>query len=291
MIFSHKLWQLHSPELHNLAYQRYLRNTKYRYWYGITESLCHFQLIGTYDWPQIYDPHLHPRFQDAEGKPRVLNAFTSPMLEINILAKALWEFDRSLRVFIRCALLHRQAEPHSDQKNFWVQTPALRGSTCAALQNFILYRNGITAFVDTSPDRYRQQLNIDLDDPQAVFKLRMNLLESSTDAPCYWNQEHSLLSVWKWIFGCHTGRTPEEAVVEMRENLELTNPVIHDQSHAGNGYGIAHMGPIQQWDNSPRICPAEGNDVGGIWLRSPYGSPVPPPTPPPNPSDLPPWPY
>lgn len=90
----------------------------------------------------------------------------------------------------------------------------------------------------------------------------MNILQSSTYAPAYATQEESLLGVWKWIFGCHTGVTPEGAVVDMRERRELTNPII--QSHGGFGYGISHMHPIQEWELSPRICPAEGNDLGDI---------------------------
>jgi hypothetical protein len=250
------MWHLGGVELHNLAFERHLISTRYRYWDGIKEALTYFFYSGDdHNWP-LKDPHSEMQYQLPGGGRRTLPAYIFPMLGINRFARALWELDKSIRMFMRCAVLHRQTSEHRDRDNFWVETWVLRCRTALYLKNFIYYRNQIQVhFVD-------ERGNCPAPDNNKTFvKLRMNLLGSTNRSMTVDRQEDALLAIWRWMFGCHTGINPDSVVQNMRRTRELTSP-----RHVSYMYPFAcvNFENLREWDNSPRIWPSDGDDLGNM---------------------------
>jgi hypothetical protein len=239
-----------------MAFEIHLINTRYRYWDGIAESLLYFHEFGeNHNWP-LKDPHSEMQYQFHGGVRRTLANNTPPMIGINRFARALWELDKSIRMFMRCAVLHRQTPAHPDRDNFWVQSYNVRSRTALYLRNFIYYRNRIQVhFVDSRGICPAPDTDVD------SLSLRMNLLGSTNRSMTIDRQEDALLEIWRWMFGCHTGVNPDSVVQDMRRTRELASPRHVSFIHQFSWF---NFDSLRQWDNSPRIWPSDGNDLGNM---------------------------
>lgn len=259
--FSRKIWEIDGLELHNLAFGGgFLVGTRYRNWHGIKEATMYFKTEGhNFQWP-FNDPPLIPRPLDNRGLPDTLKPDQPPMLELNRIAKALWEFDKSIRCFIRCAVKRKPWIDGAERNDFWVDTPIYSGSVARALRQFILYRTRIFAFYT---DLFG---NCPADFNGESLGLRFNLLSSATYIRSFPEQKDCVLSIWDWMYACHLRHTqsdiaPQAFIRQMWERGEIANPTRVSYKFA---YACSDFSSLRQWDRSPRIRLMEGDELGDL---------------------------
>ena len=257
---SHKIWRIDELELHRLVFYENLGNTKYRYWKGINEATMYFQQEGNrFRWPVNYPP-LAERPWDRNGDIRALKPDRHPMLELNRIAKALWEFDKSLRCFIRCAIRYRATNEEAEHDHFWVETPMYDAHFARVLRLFIYYRTRIrTEYLDGFG-------NCPAVPHETSLGLRFNLLSQRARVRDFPAQEDSVLSIWHWMYGCHltqnhTAASPQHFIRQMFERGEIANPTRVSYKFP---YACSDFSSLHEWDHSPYIRPGEGDELGDL---------------------------
>jgi hypothetical protein len=161
LTMSHKVWDLDSMELHELAVDLYLRSTRYRDFAGNFQAIWFLQHIWDVPFPIALPTY-------ANGSLRCL-ANVEPMLSLNRLLKALFEFMKSIRVFMRTAVLHRRQHRHETE--FWVRCPSVHVSVYNILET--LMEHFFDMDVTPVEDREYNSLGRDL----TRFQFVTNLLQ------------------------------------------------------------------------------------------------------------------
>ena len=235
--------------MHSLACVNLLSATRYTYWKGILESIKYFRGLERVGHPL---PRPDPAFDLNSLVPDEM-----PMLRLNILAKALWEFDKSLRIFMRAAILWRQQNSQANDSNsgFWVESPLFRPGVAMYLGHFIWYRTRLpTYFFD------RENIWPPADNASDL-KLRINLLDPQGLASAHNQAFDSLWWIWVWMFGPEDGqddRWVSDWVNELMANHRVSNP-----PYTSYMFHVAWpwFHNLREWNDSPRIEPGYAFDL------------------------------
>jgi hypothetical protein len=194
-----------------LATQVRLEGTRYQNWDGIFQSLYFFEGIEYLQFP-IRDPH---NFENE-----VFAADADPMLFINRIVKACWELLRSMRVYIRAAIIHRREDPQMsllpwDQREFWVKGCEVD------LSVFLLFRELLQHFLGL---RIYPILDNQHDGIQNIRDIEWmaNLLDPRVEGPHYQDGKKLLADLYYFLFEpeCH------ERLSTWWWNQELTYPMV-----------------------------------------------------------------
>jgi hypothetical protein len=167
LTISHKVWDLDGMDLHELAMDLYLRSTCYRDFEGNFQAIWFLQHIWSVPFPIAPET-------DANGSLRSL-ANVEPMLSLNRLLKAFFEFMKSIRVFMRTAVLYRRQHRH--EKEFWVRCPSVHISVYRILETLMdeFFKMKVTPVDDREYNRLghdvaRFQFIVNLLEPRASFQ-------------------------------------------------------------------------------------------------------------------------
>jgi hypothetical protein len=243
---SRKRWELDSKELHELATHTILGQTKYRHWTGIVEAVHHLERLNGILEP-LPDPH------DLTGEIGRLEPHKWPMLEYNRLFKALWEFIKSIRVFMRCAVIHQRSSlPHAENGHFWIQGPLLRPSVYSVISGVMEDFFGVKCW---AIDRFGTHPPMDVTDApntpesETRFGFFANLLCEDAGASHYNCQRDLLIDIYQHVFG---GPQNADIFAECIDTGELVDPPM-----VSYGFAIA-MDHQELGENapSPWILPA-----------------------------------
>lgn len=196
--------------------------------------------------------------------PETLLPDETPMMEINALAKALWEFDKSLRIFMRAAILWRQQNSNEvSDSNFWVESPFFNPEIAMYLAHFIWYRTRLPVYFFDVGNNWPPA------DNSSHLKFRINFLHPEGLARAYDEGFDSILLIWAWMFGPDDD-DPEDTslsdwVDEFHDNRRWSNPPY--TSYAFNvAWPWFHN--LREWDNSPMIEPGQTDDLGDLQSHS-----------------------
>lgn len=181
-------------------------------------------------------------------------------MEINVLAKALWEFDKSLRIFMRAAILYRREYPEQGSE-FWVESPLFHAPTARFLADFIGHRTELPVHFLDGDDNFPVEGNPD------ALKFRINLLSTYGFAPAYHEAVDNISSIWTWMFGPGDDGQQQpplhEWVQSFRVNKSLSNP-----PYTSYLWRVAwpYFHNIREWDRSPQIQPSSRrpDDLGDL---------------------------
>jgi hypothetical protein len=234
------IYSLDSWEFHRMTVIELMGGTKYQYWDGVFEAMRYFQNAKPVTIP-LADPHTYVQL------PAKLNPTEQPMLNINRLAKAFWEFDKSLRIFMRAAIESRSRQ--RDKLNFWVQSPELDPKTASTLVTFIRYRTLMPCFIIDAEGRTPPSLS----PIRGPWKFRMNLLNPLAHAHSYPEPTTSLKWIWIWMFG-----QGEDFVEQMCVRMELSNPRMTSYK-----YNVARADFNTLWEamDSPAVSPSRSPEI------------------------------
>ena len=252
--FRKYVWILDSLELHELALRRHLGGTKYRHWKGIFESVYFFQDLED-GWTHPFnDPH-HP---DKYGVNFLANA--EPMLTINRLIKAFWEFSKSIRTFMRCAVMHRQSfDSTADHHNFWIWCPSMRVSTFRFIEKFLQYFYKIDALpVDLDG---RPLDDLPLGDTYVSFY--MNLLQDRAWADEADWQIDRLCHLRQWMFDGGITQNPD-FIADMVDADEVADPPMVSYAYP---ICVVPYEELEQSNLSPEILPGSTNILGDLGIN------------------------
>ena len=286
-----RVWNLNGVDgidIHRLALRDYLSDTRYAQWTGIFESL--YFLLSAPGGPFIFPPpgrHAGANTDPGEvdmndddnddddanensndsDSPRItrLSPDTEPFLRINRFAKAWFEFMKSMRLFMRAAICHRQStSSDADRNNFWVavlRNPCIQDNICAAIVSFM------ESFFDTEVYVVDYNLNsmpTRIDTPKR--KLIFNLLEGESHS--YRSERHMLNALYCWMFsgqaeGMAGYNRARPMVNRMIEEGQLVDPYM-----VSYFYPIAHSYPeMKEMGYSPSITPTESDALGEIGFQ------------------------
>lgn len=249
-----KVWILDSLELHELALRRYLGGTKYRHWKGIFESVYFFGNLSDGWWHPFNDPH-HPLNYGT-----IFLARAEPMLTLNRLCKAFWEFGKSIRIFMRCAIMHRQSnDPTAEPHHFWVWHPFMRVSTYRFIDRYLKRFHNI----DTQPvdPNGRPLDNLPLGVARVSFF--MNLLQHGAWAEEADWQIDRLCELRQWMFDGGLTQNPG-FIAEMVENDELADPPMVSYAYP---IAVVPYDELEQSNLSPEILPGTTNELGDLGIN------------------------
>ena len=274
---SYPIFVLHSPNLHFMAVREYLGRTKYHHWKGIFEAVAYFNSYGREEFPSI--PIEDPRHPDLYDHPSyIFPAHLEPMLRLNRICKAFWEFDKSIRIFMRCAILHRQSgKPTACPNDFWVVCPVIKVSVYLAIQKFLhRFFNLETHPVDPREDPMAEDWpridynNFDTlewgfttcnEDTEVIFY--MNLLQEGAWSDGYGRQEDRLNLLRDWLF--RGGISLDPFFVETMVNHdELADPPMVSYAYDLAVASFDELGPNY---HSPEIL-TSGNDLGDLGINT-----------------------
>jgi hypothetical protein len=215
---SRKRWNLDGNELHKLASHTVLGQTKYRHWTGIVEAVAHLEHLNGIPEP-LPDPH------DLVPHIHKLEASEWPMLEYNRLFKAIWEFIKSIRVFMRCAAIHQRSSlPHAEYSHFWIQCPLLRPSVYSVVSGIMKDFFGVKCW---AIDRYGTHPPRNIPNEPAPletvtrFGFFANLLCEGAGASSFDCQRDLLLDIYSYMFG---GDQSADIFASLIEAGELVDP-------------------------------------------------------------------
>lgn len=202
---------------------------------------------------------------ESESNTHMLSPNTEPLLGINRLAKAWFEFMKSIRAFMRAAICHRQSNSSdADQRNFWVavlRNPSIQDNVCASIVSFM------DSFFAT--DVYVVDYNLNgmptrIDTPKR--KLIFNLLEG--EAQSYLSERHMLNALYCWMFSGQPEGTAGHNLARPMVNRLIEEGKLVDPYMVSYFYPIAHSYPeMKEMGYSPSITPTESDALGEIGFR------------------------
>jgi hypothetical protein len=221
-----------------------LKCTRYTSWDGIFDHHAHLTNLQSFDFP-VPDPHNSPD--------EILPSMGPKMREINLFAKALTDYGKAIRIFIRAAMRYRYTcAPHANSKYFWVRNGVMSQSVTLILALFLDTFFGIDAWICTVTGYFPPKEGMKLDTP---IDMRFNLLGPRVYGHEYQGQNDLYLAVVHWLFGLRTNSSVEQAtevVGLVDRNLktgELRSPNSCFYDTARNGESWVHGG------ESPKIDP------------------------------------
>jgi hypothetical protein len=252
---SSKIYILNSLELHELALRRYLGHTKYRHWKGIFEAVYFFREQPELPELPMPDPH-HPGYYGM-----ILRSENPPMIRVNRLCKAFWEFAKSIRIFMRCAVLHRQSwEGKASPHDFWVWCPNMLVGTYLCIQKFLLRFHNIDTL---AVDAFGLPMAYPIRGQNEKVSFYMNLLQIGAWAEDYDWQSSRLADMRHWLF--HGGLTQNTHFVEeMVDDDEMADPPM--VSYAYN-IAVTPYEELEQSNYSPEILPNTSDELGDLGIN------------------------
>lgn len=246
--FSKKTWFLESAELHETALVQ-LEDTKYHHWTGIAECLQFFQSIRNITFP-LADPRRWLININNE-RIRIYSSPTEPlMLAINRLTKGIWQFVKSMRIFVRAAVSFRTSgDPEAYQNDFWIQSPLFSSGVWRFLELVLRRKFGIQCFPVDQNGNFPPQQNT------AFSGFMANLLGDQVRCERYDGRCDMLMEIYEFMFGLSV-----DEIQEMIAVGELINPPM-----VSFKYPLAMEYDEMLHDGvSPAVVPVEGNDLGDM---------------------------
>jgi hypothetical protein len=237
-------------QLHELAVDHCLEGSRYQHWPGIFEALVYFQSIDELQIP-LPDPRVYMVYPNSTQRLRIKTAPNeNPMLKINRLVKGVWEIIKTIRIFIRTAVIFRTTtDPYAYPNDFWILCPSHYTPSVQRFFAQILWTNFNIQCYGT--DRYG---NCPPRIAGGKVGFLANLLQSGVRMDTY---DEGVLLVWEiYMFILRNG----EMVDEMIQFWELVDPPMVS-------YGLPVATKHQElWHDaeSPEVRPDEGNDVGHL---------------------------
>ena len=226
-----------------------MEQTKYHHWTGIAESLQFFQSIRNITFP-LPDPRRWLVNSNNE-RIRIYSPPINPaMLAINRLAKGIWHFIKSMRIFVRTAVLFRTSgDPEAYQDDFWIQSPLFSPSIWRFLELVLRRKFGIQCFALDQNGVFPPQQNT------PFWGFMANLLGDQVSCQQYDDPYDMLMEIYEYMFGLSG-----EDIQEMIDVGELINPPM-----VSFKYPIAmEYGEMLHDGVSPAVVPVEGNDLGDM---------------------------
>jgi hypothetical protein len=183
-----------------------------------------------------------------------MEANRGTILEINRLAKAIWQFIKSFRIFIRTAISYRQSgEQESYPNDFWVQCPSYLTPDIQHFLSILLFQSmGIRCFQTDINGDCPPQLPAEEGGGRVGFIA--NLLGYGVYAQEIETPDVLLWEIYVFLLG------NEDIVNEMIELGELVNPPM-----------VSYAFPVavrynEMWHDaeSPEIAPNDGDELGDL---------------------------
>lgn len=215
------MWDLNGKELYSLTTKQMLKSTPYAAWNGIIAHHTYLTTIESFDFP-VVDPHSHPE--------EVLSPCSNEMREINLFAKALTEYAKGIRIYIRSAMQYRKTdEVHAHPKYFWIRNGVMSQSITLILAQFLDAFFGVDAWICTPSGKFPPKQTINSEIP---CDMRFNLLAPRVFARNYRNQDELYVSVVSWLFALQTNSALEEAYhnIQSVEKMLRTGELIPPES-------------------------------------------------------------
>lgn len=224
-----------------------LSETRYYHWPGIFESLEFFRSIEHISIP-LEDPrewiwrgrHIPPLRVSLEPH-------MEPMIYINRVVKAIWQFAKSIRIFVRAAVAFRTTgHPEAYPNEFWVRSPLFTRDVFSMLQRVLEEGFGIQCYEYDTRDQFPYQFT--------GVGFYANLLSDSVHCKGYDSECSLLREVIEFVLG------NRDLVQELLMMEELVAPPLVSYAYniAPKSYDLIHEG------HSPSVTPCNGNDLGDM---------------------------
>src|ERR1700721_604424 len=127
--YSRKVWDLNGNALYSLTTENMLKKISYANWFGISDHHMYLTAVESFEIP-IKDPHVRPD--------EFLSPINSKLKEKLLFAKALTEYAKAIRIFIRCAMRYRNSiESHSRPASFWIRNGVMTQPVILLLSQFL----------------------------------------------------------------------------------------------------------------------------------------------------------
>lgn len=229
-----------------------LGRTRYRSWTGIFEAMHFFKTIHSIPHPSP-DPRVYMQTGPGEPLTRVLRSPSQgTMMRLNRLAKSIWLFVKSIRIFCRTAIAFRASgDPEALPNDFWILCPPVTYGVFTYLSDILTEGFGIRCF---DIDQYGNHPPLVHDDDQMVGFVA-NLLDDGVSSVGYVFQRHLMMDIYMWMFNGN-----REMINELVRFGELVDPPM-----VSYAFPIAiPFEELLETGISPPINPADGDDLGDI---------------------------
>jgi hypothetical protein len=257
-----KMWTLDGVELYTLAMDQ-LANTRYSHWPGIFEASAYFRTN-----PFLTQWHLVP----ARGSCR---SNESPLLDVNRLIKAFFEFLKSLRIFLRAAVRFRQTDdPDADENNFWVYWLSPHRTVSSFMLGFLRDFFNFEVYLVSSYEGHQLSIPIPGEDRIVPFDfpawrgwqfsgaLVFNLLHADVFAEKFDDEQTSqdILVAWlRSVFPPGLWLTVQHSICAY--SIHVLADAYMTSYHFPIALDVLQM---KEMGMSPEIAPSRGNDLGNI---------------------------
>jgi hypothetical protein len=207
-------------------------------------------------------PHPLPNL-DTLAVDGILHAEASPMLDINRLFKGLWEFLKSIRLFLRTAILDRHQYPNDPYRHeFWVQCPLVSISVYRILSQLMQEFFNIETYAIDHDGQHPPRRDIQ------KFGFYANLLGTGVRAKDYESPMDMVTELYMFMFRAED----HVEILIWWEKEWLIDPLAVS-------YAFPTKAPYDRiaWDapspplDAGNICIGDILEGGGNWVDEPRG--------------------